>query len=123
MKPMSRATLIEAGRCCGNKCLNCPYMPRHVRGVTNRQNDMEYKKYQRISIAEMRPVTTEEITNFRAWGYMKTEDGVVVSISDADKRNGSPKPGDMIARNPEDHIDKWLVSAKYFEKNFKPLWD
>lgn len=35
------------------------------------------------------------------------------------KINGSPKQGDMIARNPENHDDLWLVSKKYFEENFE----
>jgi len=43
-----------------------------------------------------------------------------VSISEADKANGSPKTGDMIARNPENHADRWLVAAKYFAENFEP---
>ena len=42
-----------------------------------------------------------------------------VSVSDADKGAGSPKPGDMIARNPKNHDDKWLVAAKYFADNFE----
>lgn len=56
--------------------------------------------------AEMRP-------------YEKGEDlGERVSISAADAENGSPRLGDMIARNPEDHSDQWLVAKEYFEKNF-----
>lgn len=42
-----------------------------------------------------------------------------VSVSDADKQAGSPKLGDMIARNPKDHNDKWLVSKQYFEDNLE----
>ena len=44
-----------------------------------------------------------------------------VSISEADFINGSPKEGDMIARNPKDHSDQWLVAKKYFEENLEPL--
>lgn len=40
-----------------------------------------------------------------------------VSISDADKANGSPKLGDYIARNEDNYNDKWLVSAEFFEKS------
>ena len=29
--------------------------------------------------------------------------------------------GDMIARNPKNHADKWLVAAQYFSDNFEPL--
>ena len=42
-----------------------------------------------------------------------------VSISDADRKNGSPKVGDMIARNPKNHVDKWLVSMEYFIENLE----
>jgi len=42
-----------------------------------------------------------------------------VSISPTDLRNGSPKLGDMIARNPANHDDKWLIAADYFTANFK----
>jgi hypothetical protein len=44
-----------------------------------------------------------------------------VSVSPADKKAGSPKAGDMIARNPKNHADQWLVEAKYFADNFEPL--
>lgn len=44
-----------------------------------------------------------------------------VSISDADRKNGSPKIGDMIARNPKNHFDQWLVAKQYFEDNFEPI--
>ena len=67
-----------------------------------------YKKYRRTNIAEMRPFKKGEKLNG-------------VSISDADKKNGSPKVGDMIARNPKNHNDKWLVSKKYFKDNFELL--
>jgi len=66
-----------------------------------------YKEYTRKNIAEMRP-------------YKKGDQLIGVSISDADKKNGSPKAGDMIARNPKNHNDKWLVAKKYFKDNFQP---
>lgn len=43
-----------------------------------------------------------------------------VSVSQPDSENGSPKVGDMIARNPKNHADKWLVAAVYFADNFEP---
>ena len=49
-------------------------------------------------------------------------DGVpmqLISISVADKRNGSPKKGDMIAYNPEDASDRWLVAEKFFNDNYE----
>lgn len=42
-----------------------------------------------------------------------------VSISKPDVDAGSPKIGDMIARNPKNHADKWLVAAAYFADNFE----
>ena len=43
----------------------------------------------------------------------------LVSISSADKSNGSPREGDMIAFNPEDKTDMWLVAKKFFEDNYE----
>jgi len=33
LQPLSREVLVERRRCCGCGCLNCPYVPRHVKGV------------------------------------------------------------------------------------------
>ena len=66
----------------------------------------EYKQYRRKQVAEMRP-------------YQVGDDLNGVSISNVDRNAGSPKPGDMIARNPKNHSDKWLVAAKYFADNFE----
>ena len=41
-----------------------------------------------------------------------------VSISDADKNNGSPKDGDMIAVSPSNKDDRWLVAKKFFDDNY-----
>jgi hypothetical protein len=68
---------------------------------------MEWKQYRRVGLSEMRP-------------YVVGEQLDGVSISDADLSNGSPKEGDMIARNPKDHSDLWLVAKKYFEENLEP---
>jgi hypothetical protein len=75
----------------------------------------EFRKYRRTQIAEMRPVTDAEI----AGGVSALPKGV--SVSAVDRSNGSPKAGDMIARNPANHGDQWLVAAKYFADNFEPL--
>lgn len=42
-----------------------------------------------------------------------------VSISDADKANGSPKMLDMIAYNPANPSDRWLVAHKFFIENYE----
>jgi hypothetical protein len=44
-----------------------------------------------------------------------------VSISEADRLNGSPKVGDMIAWNPLEPTDQWLVAEKYFNDNYVPV--
>lgn len=43
----------------------------------------------------------------------------MVSVSAADTANGSPKVGDMIAVNPKDASDKWLVAAQFFQDNYE----
>lgn len=68
----------------------------------------EFTQYRRKQIAELRPYEPGEFLGG-------------VSISEADLKAGSPKPGDMIARNPKNPADKWLVAAQYFKDNFEPL--
>src|SRR5215468_6333376 len=67
-----------------------------------------YKQFRRKQVAEMRP-------------YQDGDDLNGVSISNVDRNAGSPKPGDMIGRNPKNHTDKWLVAAKYFADNFEAV--
>jgi hypothetical protein len=43
----------------------------------------------------------------------------MVSVSEADRNNGSPKSGDMIAINPNDSTDRWLVAANFFNDNYE----
>lgn len=70
----------------------------------------EFQTYLRTSISELRPVTDTEIQTKVLAPY--------ISVSQADREAGSPLPGDMIARNPKNHNDQWLVVKKYFEENF-----
>lgn len=30
--PLSREYLISKGKCCSHKCVNCPYIPKWIRG-------------------------------------------------------------------------------------------
>ena len=66
-----------------------------------------WKQYKRKGLSEMRP-------------YTEGEPWEGVSISEQDKANGSPKQGDMIARNPNNHAYQWLVAEKYFIDNLEP---
>lgn len=81
---------------------------------------MAYTKYRRTQIAEMRPVTKEEIELGRLV-ITKTASRAAISVSAPDLEAGSPKEGDMVARNPKNHEDKWLVAAQYFKDNFETL--
>jgi hypothetical protein len=67
-----------------------------------------FKPYRRKQIAELRRVELDE-------------DLTGVSISPEDLKAGSPKMGDMIARNPKNHADQWLVAAAYFADNFEAV--
>lgn len=52
----------------------------------------------------------------------KTESAVWrTTLTKPDREAGSPKAGDMIARNPKNHADMWLVAAQYFADNFEPV--
>jgi hypothetical protein len=67
---------------------------------------MTYKQYRRTAVAEM-------------MDWHPSVDMTGVSISEADRKAGSPRPGDKIARNPANHDDRWLVAADYFAANFE----
>jgi hypothetical protein len=69
----------------------------------------EFKQFRRRQIAELRPYVPGEKLSGR------------VSISPEDRESGSPLLGDMIARNPKNHDDQWLVAEKYFVDNFEPV--
>ena len=69
----------------------------------------EFKQYRRTALSEARP-------------YVPGEDLTGVTIDEKDKTlRGSPKVGDMIARNPKNHDNRWLVEAAYFAENFEPM--
>ena len=68
----------------------------------------EFKQYRRKQIAELRE-------------FQPGETMMKISVSDEDTKSGSPKKGDMIARNPKNHLDQWLVAKQYFEDNFESV--
>jgi hypothetical protein len=67
-----------------------------------------FQRYRKTQFVEMRP-------------YELGEKLAGVSISEADALLGSPREGDMIARNTLNHNDQWLVSQKFFEDNYEPV--
>ena len=84
-----------------------------------------FKKYRRKQIAELRGVNDDDLLQFarkkRIIVSDNTDTEITVSISDVDLENGSPKIGDMIARNQKNHLDQWLVAKEYFEDNFEEI--
>lgn len=73
----------------------------------------DFKQYKRTAIAEMRPVTKDD--TLLDLQFHK------VSVSNADLEGGSPRIGDMVARNPHNHKDMWLVAETYFNHNFEEV--
>jgi len=70
-------------------------------------NEIEdYTLYRKKSLQPMRP-------------WDKDTDMTRVSISAADRNNGSPIPGDMIAHNPKDPEDQQLVAGLFFLENYE----
>ena len=70
------------------------------------REEIIFEEYVRFGLAEMTP-------------WKKDFDLERVSISSEDMEALSPKEGDMIARNPVNHDDMWLISEDYFKANFE----
>lgn len=68
----------------------------------------EFAIYRRKADAEMRP-------------YVPGESLAQIAVPDTAAINGSPKPGDMVARRSDNHNDQWLVSKEDFEANYETL--
>ncbi len=64
--------------------------------------------YRKKTLQELIPWTPEQEMDF-------------VSISEADRAAGSPKAGDMIAINPKNSLDRWLVARKFFNDNYEQV--
>jgi hypothetical protein len=71
-----------------------------------RKLEKAMKNYRKKQLQPMEPWTPET-------------DMELVSVSLADKANGSPRTGDMIAVNPTTPKDRWLVAAEFFQANYK----
>jgi hypothetical protein len=66
-----------------------------------------FKSYRKKQLAEMRP-------------YVVGEPMTSIAVNDVDRAAGSPQAGDLIARNPANHADQWLVSAAFVAANYEP---
>ena len=84
----------------------------------------KFKEYKRSKIAELREISLDDIRAMKDTGELTfTIDSgrITVSISEEDLKKGSPKIGDMIARNPKNHKDQWLVAEQYANDNFEVI--
>lgn len=82
---------------------------------------MEFKAVKRkTQLSFVTPVTEEYIKEFKETGKIKTKgyNKYRISITYADIADKlSPKIGDMIAINPKNPTDQWLIEKSYFEDN------
>lgn len=62
-----------------------------------------WRYYKRKGSSQMRP-------------YVPGESLEGISVSPEDQ---PPEEGDMVARNPDNHADQWLVAKAYFEKHLE----
>jgi len=83
------------------------------------KNTDNFREFKRSAISEMRKVDLMDIAKFKDMGVIQYTDTGVISMSEADIQAGSPKLGDMIARNPKNYKDQWLVAEQYFKDNFE----
>lgn len=72
----------------------------------------DFKPYRRKGFVLARPykINDGSLSDLRLRG---------ISVSQADERNGSPKDGDMIACNTDNHKDQWLIAGDFFRKNYE----
>ena len=75
-----------------------------------------FKQYRSRQITEMRPVTDAEII-LGAEGCILA--GILIWAVDI--RAGSPKHGDMVARDEGSYLSQRLVPAKQFADNYEPI--
>ena len=69
---------------------------------------VEWKDYVKHNITPMTP-------------WVEGMDMKNISVGPEDLENGSPKVGDMIARDYHTHKDMWLVSGGYHEENYSEV--
>ncbi len=61
---------------------------------------------------------SKSYTEMRKYVPGEKLEGVSITMSDFDKNKGHPKEGDMIARDPDNHADQWLVHKDYFQRHY-----
>lgn len=82
---------------------------RMHKGLLVSETDGEWMQYwPKLEVAWMRP-------------YVEGEDVTDISVDGVDKLAGSPRKGDMIARDINDHSIQWLVAEKYFKDHYEAI--
>ena len=102
-KPKSDMPMVQEALDCADAMVR--WRANHREEVTM----TSFKRYRRKQIAEIRAYVPGETLSER------------ISISAADREAGSPKAGDMIARNPKNHDDQWLIADDYFKEIFEEM--
>ena len=82
----------------------------------------EFKEYKRkVTSSRLYKIRWRDISIFNSLGYLPCRgEGGVVSISDTDLNNGSPRIGDYICKGKLPG-DQWLISEEYFKDNFDEI--
>lgn len=75
-----------------------------------------------IKMVELQPMRASIAlsTGYKIGNAHPDDMGYEVTYPDGYK-SWTPKLGDMIARNPKNHKDQWLVAKEYFNDNFEEL--
>lgn len=47
---LTKEFLINRGVCCGNKCINCPYRPRHRKGSSKLMPDDIFERLRKADM-------------------------------------------------------------------------
>jgi hypothetical protein len=79
---------------------------------------LQINKWQVVKMAFYRKKALQELI---PWDPTIAPD--LLSISEADLAKGSPKVGDMVAFNPNDASDFWLVEKEFFKNNYEWVCD
>lgn len=83
----------------------------------------QFQRYVSTIELEMRPVLQSEIDDYAIQEEIYLDDNrTTVIIAPWDKERGSPKLGDVIARDIKKPDEQWLIRKEMFEKHYvKPL--
>jgi hypothetical protein len=80
-----------------------------------------FKKYRRKETIEFRAVTDNDIAMYKKYNldYIRLDKNTTVSITETDRKNGSPKIGDVIMRGKlGDDTIYHLFTKEFFEDNY-----